>query len=141
MFLSVLGPSSPPCSDRGAVRTIRIKQHQIHHRKMNSMTYPNPPSWPAPSYAPQAVPEQGTNGLAVASLVLSICGLLFLWVIGPILAVIFGHVSLGQIKRNREGGRGMAIAGIVMGWIGTAVTILFVILIIAAAASSSGGGS
>jgi hypothetical protein len=80
------------------------------------------------------------NGLSIASLVLGICGLLFLWVIGPILAVIFGHVGLKQIRTRNENGRGMAIAGIVMGWIGVAVSILFIVVIILAAVGSAGSG-
>jgi Domain of unknown function (DUF4190) len=55
-----------------------------------------------------------TSGFAVASLVLGI-----VWVcgIGAILALIFGYVALGQIKRSQGSmsGRGMAIAGVVLG--------------------------
>jgi hypothetical protein len=35
--------------------------------------------------------------------------------IGALLGVIFGIVALGQIKRTGQRGRGMAIAGIVIG--------------------------
>jgi hypothetical protein len=61
-----------------------------------------------------------TNGLAVASLVL---GCLFCLLITGILAVIFGNVALGQIQRSQgtQRGRGLAIAGIVLGWIGVAI--------------------
>jgi hypothetical protein len=61
------------------------------------------------------------NGFAVTSLVL---GLLF-WcgIVTGILAVIFGNLALGRIARSegREKGRGMAIAGIVLGWVSIAV--------------------
>lgn len=69
------------------------------------------------------VPAQPSNGLAIASMVLGILGLVFgIWgigLIGSILAVIFGHVALGQIKQSNgaQGGHGMAIAGLVMGYI------------------------
>ncbi len=58
-----------------------------------------------------------TNGFAVASLVL---GVLFCLVVTGILAVIFGNVALGRIEASNgtEKGRGLAIAGIVLGWIG-----------------------
>jgi hypothetical protein len=69
-------------------------------------------------YAP-ATP--GTNGLAVASMVL---GILWLWWLGSLLAVIFGHIALGQIKRTNQGGRGMAIAGLVLGYVGIAFFVL-----------------
>lgn len=58
-----------------------------------------------------------TSGLAIASLVL---GLLWLCGIGSLLATIFGAVSLSQISRSngRLLGKGMAIAGLVLGILG-----------------------
>ena len=58
-----------------------------------------------------------TSGLAVASLVLSI---LWLGGLGSILAVIFALVALSQIRsaQNRIGGKGLAIAGLVIGAVG-----------------------
>jgi hypothetical protein len=66
--------------------------------------------------------------LSIISLVASIAG--FLWilpVIGPIAAVVTGHISLGQIKRTGEKGRGMALAGTIVGWVGIGAIVLFVI--------------
>ena len=76
-----------------------------------------------------------TNGLAVASLVL---GILWLWWLGSVLALIFGYVGKNQIDRSggQESGRGMAIAGIVLGWIGVGTLALFIVL--AAGVSQSG---
>lgn len=67
-----------------------------------------------------------TNGLAIASLVL---GIVWLWWIGSILAVILGHVALGQIGRSdgTESGRGLAVAGLVLGWIGVTTLTLFAV--------------
>jgi hypothetical protein len=55
--------------------------------------------------------------MAVASLVL---GVLFCFVVTGILAVIFGNVALGRIDASQgtQKGRGLAIAGIVLGWVG-----------------------
>lgn len=83
-----------------------------------------------PGLGPQTVvyaPASKTNGFAVASLVL---GILWLWWLGSVLALVFGYVGKSQIDRSggRETGRGMAIAGIVLGWIGVAVLILIVVL-------------
>ncbi len=56
---------------------------------------------------------------------------------GSILAVIFGHVALSQIKKGHEseseGGRGIAIAGVVFGWvgIGTAVAVILLFAVVA----------
>ena len=68
------------------------------------------------------------NGLAIASMVLGIC-----WVywIGSILALIFGYVARGQIKRTHRKGDGMAIAGIVLGWVGIAGLVAVILVVIA----------
>ena len=78
-----------------------------------------------------------TNGLAVASLVL---GILTLCGIGSILAVIFGYVGKGQIDRSggAQSGRGLAIAGIVLGWIGIGLLVIFIVLAIIGAITDSG---
>jgi hypothetical protein len=88
---------------------------------------------PVHQYPAYAVP-QSTNGMAIASMVL---GILWLYWIGSILALIFGYVALNQIRERNQGGRGMAIAGIVLGWVGVGALILFVIILIAASGSSS----
>ncbi|HEX2031651.1 MAG TPA: DUF4190 domain-containing protein [Actinomycetota bacterium] len=83
------------------------------------MTEPPQPAPPPPAPVYQ-VPYGKTNGFAIASLVLGIVGILGLWLIGPILALVFGYMGKGQIDRSGgvEQGRGMAIAGIVLGWVG-----------------------
>ncbi|MEX0834063.1 MAG: DUF4190 domain-containing protein [Actinomycetota bacterium] len=72
-----------------------------------------------------AAPGQ-TNSLAVASLVL---GILWLWWIGSVLALIFGYAARSQIKRSGEAGSGLAIAGIVLGWVGIGTAILYFFLL------------
>jgi hypothetical protein len=82
-------------------------------------------------------PAVKTNGLAIASLVL---GLIWIYGLGSILALVFGYSAKGQIDHSggRQSGRGMAVAGIVLGWIGVG---LIVLVFIAAAAGSSGSPS
>ena len=67
-----------------------------------------------PAYTGYSPVQPGTNGLAVASMVL---GILWLWWVGSVWPSIFGHVSLSQIKRTDEDGRPMAIAGLIVGYI------------------------
>lgn len=92
---------------------------------------PPTPAMPPPGYgtaygyqASTTVPR--TNGFAVASLVL---GLLWIWFIGSILALIFGYKAKREIDASggTQTGRGMAVAGIVLGWVGTAGAILFIV--------------
>ena len=96
---------------------------------------PPPPTQPPPPPPPpqyQAAPQQGYagppvkagNGLAVAGMVLGIIGIVFSFipflgvifgVILGLLALIFGGVGLARSKDPARGGRGQAIAGIVLG--------------------------
>jgi Domain of unknown function (DUF4190) len=77
--------------------------------------------------------RQKTNGFAIASLVLGVLGILPVpptVLLGSILALIFGYMGRGQIDRSqgRETGRSMAVAGIALGWIGIALTLILVLL-------------
>jgi len=88
---------------------------------------------PGMVYVPvYAAPTPGTNGMAIASMIL---GILWVYWVGSVLAVIFGFVALNQIKKRNESGRGMAIAGLVLGFIG--VGLLLVVLILVAVASTN----
>jgi Domain of unknown function (DUF4190) len=93
-------------------------------------------------YQPYQARSLETNGLAIGSLVTSIVGLLlggpltfvcYLGLLIPVVGVVLGVVALGQIKRNNQQGRGLAIAGIAVG--ATAV-VLLVLIVIAIMASS-----
>lgn len=82
---------------------------------------------PVAVYAPASLgPTQSTNGFAIASLVL---GILWLYWLGSILALIFGYVAKSQIDQSggRQSGRGMAIAGIVLGWIGVGIFFIAIL--------------
>jgi drug/metabolite transporter (DMT)-like permease len=67
----------------------------------------------------------GTNPLAIASLVASFTG--FLCCIGSIVAMVLGAIALDQIKRTRQEGFGLAVAGIVIG-VATLVVMLVIVL-------------
>jgi hypothetical protein len=69
-----------------------------------------------------------------------VLGILWLWWVGSILAIVFGHVSLHQMRSSGQGGRGMAIAGLVLGYLGLAVLIV-VIIAVSVAASNAPSGS
>lgn len=93
---------------------------------------PGPPYPPAPGYPPGFPPAPKTNGLALASMILGILGItvglcLLFFPVMPILAVIFGHIGLGQIRTTGAPGRGFAIAGLVTGYVGIALAILGII--------------
>jgi hypothetical protein len=81
-----------------------------------------------------------TNGLAIASMVLSIISILSCGFIG-IAGAIMGHVARKQIRANGEDGDGMALAGVIVGWISTAIwtalVAIWVVALIVAASNST----
>jgi Domain of unknown function (DUF4190) len=74
-----------------------------------------------PPPLPHAQPAKPVQGLAIASLalgLLSVVGGAFL-LVPPILAVIFGHIALSRTGKDSPlGGRGLAIVGLVTGYLG-----------------------
>lgn len=90
-----------------------------------------PPQYAPPPYAPYPppygypyTPPRPTNGLAIAAMILGIVG-----VCTPIsiLGLIFGMIAKRQINERGEQGEGFATAGIVLGWIGVASVVFWVI--------------
>jgi hypothetical protein len=82
---------------------------------------------PYGGYGRSPIPR-GNNGLAIAALIMGIAGL-FACGTTSIVAVVLGHISLGQIKRTGEEGRGMAIAGLVLSYFGIICWLLVLTLI------------
>lgn len=64
--------------------------------------------------------QQKSNGLATASMILGILGLLgFLPLVGSILAVALGHMARNQIAQDSsQTGDGMAMVGLITGYLG-----------------------
>ncbi|MFC4951217.1 DUF4190 domain-containing protein [Pseudonocardia sp. GCM10023141] len=92
-----------------------------------------PPGWgyPAPPPYAWAVPR-ATNGMAIAAMIL---GIVWVYWIGSLLALVLGYTARAQIKRTGEGGDGMALAGIILGWIG--IGVLAAILIFSGVLSAT----
>lgn len=78
------------------------------------------------------IPTQ-TSGTAVVSLVSGILAWTILPILGALIAIICGHLARGEIRRaipGTVGGDGLAVAGLVLGYVQLVVTILVVIAII-----------
>jgi peptidyl-prolyl cis-trans isomerase B (cyclophilin B) len=94
-----------------------------------------PPAPTPPPAAPYAAAPAGprTNTLAIVSLVLA-----FFVSLG---AVICGHIALSQIKRTGENGRGLAIAGLILGYLGLVGGLIVAIVWVSffTIAASTGG--
>ena len=70
---------------------------------------------------PVYVQPRPTNGMAIAALVCSLAGLL-IFISAPVGAIL-GHVARKQIRQTGEQGDGMALAGIIVGWILTGLGV------------------
>lgn len=61
----------------------------------------------------------GTNVMAIVALVFGVGG--------SFLGVIFGHIALAQIERTGARGRKQALAGVILGYLGTAIFFIYLI--------------
>lgn len=79
--------------------------------------------------------QKQTVGTATTSMIFGILGFVLLGIIGSIVAVICGHIAKAKIRKNPEqlGGEGMALAGLVMGYIGIALNLLVILILVAIA--------
>jgi len=88
---------------------------------------------------PPSVPQPRNSALAIWSLVLGILGLVSLMCIfGPLFAipaVICGHMALKRVKASGGtlGGHGIALAGLITGYVGIGLFILMIPLLAAIA--------
>lgn len=97
---------------------------------------PSPQAWspldfgaeysPGPA-APDRPASGDGRGLGIASLVLSV---LYLFGFGSLLAVVLGHVSRGRDRRAGVAPNGLALAGLVLGYVGLALIPLLAAVVI-----------
>jgi Domain of unknown function (DUF1707)/Domain of unknown function (DUF4190) len=84
-----------------------------------------------------ATPVAKVNPLAIASLA---CGLAQ-FVFGPLAtipAIVLGHVARSQIKRTGEQGAGLALAGLILGWVVVSLVLVVIVVGLAIAAGTHG---
>lgn len=93
---------------------------------------------PAPyQYPMQQQPVTRTDPYAIWSLIL---GILWMFWVGSILAIIFGHMALRRMSRLNTDGKGLAITGLVFGYLSFVPAVfLFISLIVGLATSSQPG--
>lgn len=73
-----------------------------------------------------AAPATGTNTMAILAIIFGFGG--------GLLGIVFGHIALSQIRRTGEKGRGLALTGLIFGYLGLA-TLIVIIIVFATAAS------
>lgn len=77
-------------------------------------------------------PIRQTNSLAVVSLVCGILGWTLLPFLGSVVAIICGHMARSEIRRSpqTQEGDGLAVAGLVMGYLVIILSVLTLLAII-----------
>jgi hypothetical protein len=113
-------------------RTTALLNAQTYDQ-LTALTADLPTRIPAvPPQAWQPVPggPASTNGMAIAALICGIAQFFGFWLVGTIPAIVFGHLARKQIRQTGEQGAGMAMAGIILGWVGVGLTVLFVLILI-----------
>jgi hypothetical protein len=127
-------PAPPPATEGYASPTSPqggINPGQAYQAPAAAAPYPGQGYAQQSPYAgqPQYAPARKTNVLAIVSLVSAF--------FVSLAAVITGHIALKQISQTGEDGRGLAIAGLIIGYVGCAFGFLFFFILFLAAIGSS----
>jgi len=133
-------PYAAPGQQQGAYG----QQQGAYGQSQNPYAAPQHPYGQQPGANPYATPYASggyqpyaqrpkTNILAVLSIVFGLGAVPFFFMailLGPAGAIL-GHVALGKIKQSGEAGRGLALTGIIAGWVMTGFWILWVVALFA----------
>jgi hypothetical protein len=130
-------PQNPYAQQPG---TNPYAQQNPYGQQPGANPYAVPGAYAPGGYQPYAQRPK-TNVLAILSIVFAFGGILVwpLVILTSPAGAIMGHIALGKIRQTGEGGRGLALAGVIGGWALTAlyivIVLLFVLLGIAAGTS------
>ena len=111
------------------------------------MTQPYTPPPGHPPYYPPPMPPQRSNGLATGGFVVALIGAVlsivpFLgvvaWVIAPIGLILS---SIGLTRARQQGGRGLALSGVVLGLVALVICSLWLIGFVGASSTSGSSSS
>jgi uncharacterized membrane protein len=86
-----------------------------------------PPPWQAQGQAWAPSSATRTNGTAIAAMLLGFASIAM--GVTAIPAIICGHIARGQIKRTGEQGEGMAMTGLVLGYLVVVFGVLLVLFV------------
>ncbi len=128
-------------------RAYPLPQSSVPYSPIPAQYSPVPHVPAAYAPAPVVVVQQPpASGLAVASMVLGIVGLVSgccTFGIFSILAVILGHAGMAETRDGRKSGRGMAQAGLVMGYVlvGPAIAVSILVVFGSGLTALTGGAA
>jgi len=99
--------------------------------KSSKTTKPAQAPEPVTVVPPAPVTVAKTNTLSIVALVAGIAGLTVVPFVSSIVAVVTGHMARKEVRRTGEQGEGLALAGLITGYIGLGLGLLVAILLIA----------
>jgi hypothetical protein len=126
----------PPTADpAGAGYDIYGQPIQGYRPEQQYAGYPQQGGLPPNGYPPYAYPPP-VNGLAIASLVVSVVAMAGLCGYGlggylGIVGLVLGVVARRQIRQRGTGGDGLALAGVIVGGIATAIAVMATLTLVA----------
>lgn len=89
-----------------------------------------PPQYPAPQISQYAPPQQPHYFVAAPPTnTLSIIAFVSVFVLPCLVPVVLGHISLAQIKQSGEGGKGLAIAALILGYLELLIWAFLVVML------------
>jgi hypothetical protein len=103
--------------------------------------YPPPAGYaagpaPYPAYDPyRPMQPPGTNGLAVASLAVSVGSIVLCCGAPAFIGIILGVIGIRQTRQTGQQGYGLALAGIIVGALATAGWVIYILFYVALMAS------
>lgn len=125
----------PPYGQPQAYGQAGYGQQGYGTEQYGASAYPQQPGYAGqtayPAVAPAAYPApRGTNTMAILALI-------FAFLFSP-LGLIFGFIARKQIRQTGEEGDGLALAGLIIGGIGTLVFVVIVVIWIIALVTLAG---
>jgi len=124
--------SAGPEHRRQERKAVRQERKKAERQECRAAQTTQPLTTPPGSIPGQIGTIAPTNGFAIAALVLGIIG-------GSVLAIVFGHVARSQNRRTGQGGSGMALAGLILGyaWLAASLAWLVAVVVIVGQTSSN----
>ncbi|MGW4411589.1 DUF4190 domain-containing protein [Nonomuraea sp. NPDC004702] len=67
--------------------------------------------------------------MAITSLIFGVAGVVFICLYGfpGLFAVLFGHMARAEVRAGRRRGDGLAVAGLVLGYLAVSLAVAFLI--------------
>lgn len=118
-------PVLPPYGTPSPFTAAPTPETPVSDSTLGYPTMPDTSGSPAVPDADGRAPDSGTDGIALASLITGVVGT------GPV-ALVLGIIGLRRTGPGKKGGRGFAIAGTILGGLGTLGWIVGLILILTA---------